>query len=166
MTTKSDNAPFGCEVAAMNGRTSRAENRTRHAPRTRPLFERLEERLAPATFKVNTLLDTVAVNLQNGRDSTGHISLFSAIMAADARGGNNTIILPSGTITAVDFVIDDNLTIKGKSSSSTIISGNDHSRGFQIDGGKVTISNLTIENCLGQGEGGAILNVGGNVKLS
>ena len=108
----------------MKGTLSRAENRKRQAPRTRPLFERLEERLALATFKVNTLLATLAVNLQNGQDSTGHVSLNSAIMAADARGGNNTIILPAGTITAEDFVIDDNVTIKGKSSASTIINGN------------------------------------------
>ena len=152
----------------MNGPSSRAENRKRQAPRTRPRIERLEERLAPATFKVNTLLDTMAVNLQNGRDSTGHISLLSAIMAANARGGNNTIILPSGTITAADFVIDDNLTIKGKSAASTIISGNgiENTRGFEILGGKVTISKLTIEDCFADDEGGAILNEGGNVELS
>jgi len=150
----------------MKGPSPRAENRKRQAPRTQPRIERLEERLAPATFKVNTLMETVAVNLQNGRDSSGHISLLSAIMAADARGGNNTIILPSGTITADDFVIDTNLTIKGKSAASTIISGNDASRGFDIHGGKVTISNLTIEKCLGEDEGGAILNEGGKVELS
>ena len=168
MTTTSGQALFDCEAAAMNGPSSRAENRKRQAPRTRPRIERLEERLAPATFRVNTLLDTMAVNLRNGRDSTGHISLLSAIMAANARGGNNTIILPSGTIAADDFVIDDNLTIKGKSAASTIISGFNvaNTRGFEIQGGKVTISKLTIEDCSAENEGGAILNEGGNVELS
>ena len=152
----------------MNGPSRRAENRKRHAPRTRPRIERLEERLAPATFRVNTLLDTMAVNLRNGRDSTGHISLLSAIMAANARGGNNTIIVPGGTIAAADFAIDGNLTIKGKSAASTIISGFNiaNTRGFEILGGKVTISKLTIEDCFAEDEGGAILNEGGNVELS
>ena len=68
----------------MNGPLSRADNRKRQGRRTRPRFERLEDRLALATFKVNTLLSTLAVNLQNGRDSTGHVSLNSAIMAANA----------------------------------------------------------------------------------
>ena len=51
--------------------------------RLRPFLESLEVRQTPAVFAVNTALDTVAVNLQNGKDVTGHISLRSAIMAAD-----------------------------------------------------------------------------------
>jgi hypothetical protein len=94
------------------------------------------------------------VNLRTGQNSTGHISLLSAIMAANARGGKNTIILPAGTIPADDFAIDDNLTIKGKSATATIINGNDETRGFDIEGGDVTISNLTIEGCIGDPEGG------------
>ena len=49
-----------------------------------PRFEGLEGRVLLATFKVNTTLDTQAVNLRNGKDATGHISLRSAIMAADS----------------------------------------------------------------------------------
>ena len=150
----------------MKGPSLRAENRMRRAHRTRPRIEWLEERLAPATFKVNTLLDTMAVNLQNGRDITGHVSLESAIMAANARGGNNTILLPRGTIVPSDFFIDDNLTIKGKSAAGTIIDGINLEPGFYIKGGKVTISKLTIEDCMGYGSGGAIQNDGGNVELS
>ena len=145
-----------------------SENRKRQAPRTRPRIERLEERLALATFKVNTLLDTIAVNLRNGRDSTGHISLNSAIMAADARGGNNTIILPGGTITADDFVIDDNLTIKGKSSASTIISGQQREftrlRDPRRQGDDFKPHDRKVRRA--EDEGGAILNEGGNVELS
>ena len=46
--------------------------------------EALEGRVVLATFHVNTFADTVAVNLKTGRDSTNHVSLRSAIMAADA----------------------------------------------------------------------------------
>ena len=59
-----------------------------------PGLEMLEHRVVLSTFRVNTTLDTVAVNLKTGKDATGHISLRSAIMAADAKGGSNKIILP------------------------------------------------------------------------
>ena len=49
-------------------------------------------------FKVNTLLDTVAVNLKTGKDASGHISLRSAIEAANAKPNSDTILLPNGTI--------------------------------------------------------------------
>ena len=57
----------------------------RQAKRSRPRLEVLEHRVVLSTFKVNTTLDTVAVNLKTGKDASGHISLRSAIMAADAR---------------------------------------------------------------------------------
>src|SRR6516162_7862270 len=116
----------------------------RHARRFQPRLQRLEDRALLSTFKVNTTLDTVAVNLNNGKDATGHISLRSAIQAANARGGSNTIILPSGTFTLTipgagedasatgDLDFNDNLTIKGKDSASTIIDGNNLDRVFQI----------------------------------
>ena len=68
----------------------------------RPWLEALESRMVLSTFKVNTLLDTVAVNLQTGKDASGHVSLRSAIMAADARPNADTIIIPAGT-----YQIDD-----------------------------------------------------------
>jgi hypothetical protein len=71
---------------------------------SRPRLEMLEGRIVMSTFQVNTTLDSVAVNLHTGKDATGHISLRSAIMAADASGGSNTINLRNGT---------DNLTIAG-----------------------------------------------------
>ena len=63
------------------------------------------ETYADSGISFNTTLDTVAVNLKNGKDASGHISLRSAIMAANARPNADTIILPNGTIT---------LTIAGK----------------------------------------------------
>ena len=91
-----------------------------------PRLEGLEDRVVLSTFQVNTTLDTVAVNLKNGKDATGHISLRSAIMAADARGQSNTIIVPAGTFTLTiagaseddnatgDLDINGNVTIKGR----------------------------------------------------
>src|SRR3982751_2774381 len=66
----------------------------RRTVRSVPRLETLEDRVVMSTFQVNTTLDTVSVDLRTGRDATGHISLRSAIMAADAKGGSNTIKLP------------------------------------------------------------------------
>ena len=93
-------------------------------------------------------------------------------------GGSNTIILPSGTFTLTiagagedasatgDLDINGNLTIKGKSSASTIIDGNNLDRVFQVLGGKVSISKVTIQHGRAVGDGGGILNSGGKVTLS
>ena len=147
--------------------------RKRSATRLRPEVDGLEQRLVLSTFKVNTTLDTVAVSLQNGKDANGKISLRSAIQAANARGGSNTIVVPSGTFKLTvagagedasasgDLDITRNVTIKGKNSSSTIIDGNNLDRVFQIVTGKVTISNVTIKHGLVIGDGGGILNSGG-----
>ena len=68
----------------------------RRAKRSRPWLEVLEHRVVLSTFKVNTTLDTVAVSLKTGKDASGHISLRSAIMAADAKPNADTIIVPAG----------------------------------------------------------------------
>jgi hypothetical protein len=150
----------------------------RFARRFQPGLQRLEDRAVLSTFRINTTLDTVAVDLKKGKDTTGHISLRSAIQAADARGGSNTIILPGGTFTLTiagagedagasgDLDITRNLTIKGKGSGSTIIDGNNLDRVFQVLSGKVSISNLTIQHGRALGTGGGILNSGGTVTLS
>ena len=118
----------------------------------RPILEGLDARVLLSTFKVNTTLDTVAVNLKTGKDATGHISLRSAIQAANAKPNSDTIILPKGTFTLTipganedadatgDLDINGNVTIKGKNASSTIIDGNNLDRVFQVLSGKVQIS--------------------------
>lgn len=158
--------------------TRQVVRQKRNTPRMQPVLEGLEHRVVLSTFKVNTVLDTVAVNLHNGKDSTGHISLRSAIQAADAKSGSDTIIVPSGTFTLTipgqgedasatgDLDITGNLTIKGKSSAKTIIDGNNLDRVFQILSGKVSISNVTIERGRVNSDGGGILNSGGKVTLS
>ena len=74
---------------------ARKHRRSRHF--FQPQLMVLEDRVAPAAFTVNTLSDTHAKNLTTGTDSTGHVSLRSAIEAADHLGGSNTISLPAGT---------------------------------------------------------------------
>src|SRR3954451_15424088 len=75
----------------------------RHRAR-RLIVERLEDRLAPAAFTVNTTADTVATNLTTGQDAQGNVSLRSATQAANNLGGSNSITLPAGAY---------NLTIAG-----------------------------------------------------
>ena len=70
----------------MSVSTTRPKIGKRHARRFRPGVQGLEDRALLSTFRVNTTLDTVAVDLKKGKDATGHISLRSAIQAADARG--------------------------------------------------------------------------------
>ena len=139
--------------------------------------ESLEERVQLSTFRVNTTLDTVAVNLKNGKDSTGHISLRSAIMAADAQKGSSTIIVPAGTFTLTipganedadatgDLDVKGKITIKGSGSTNTFVNGNGLDRVFDVLSGNVTIQNLTIEGGLAS-EGAGLLNMGGKVTLS
>ncbi len=150
---------------------------TRRAMGLRPRLEGLEDRLAPATFRVSTVLDTVAVNLRTGKDASGHISLRSAIMAANARPNGDTIILPKGTYTLTipganedqdatgDLDIINKLTIKGAGAASTIIDGNNLDRVFEILSTSATIAKVTIQH--GRASHGAgVLNSGGNVTLS
>ena len=158
-------------------RGNRTGSAKRKTTRTCPRLEALEQRLQLSTFRVNTTLDTVAVNLHTGKDSSGHISLRSAIMAADAHGGSSTIIVPAGTFTLTipganedasatgDLDLKGKITIKGASTTGTVIDGNNLDRVFQVLGGKVSISKLTIQHGRAA-QGAGILNSGGQVTLS
>ena len=144
-----------------------------------PALEALEARLVLSTFRVNSTLDTVAVSVKTGKDAAGHISLRSAIMAANAKPNSDTIILPAGTFDLTlagagedkdatgDLDISGNVTIKGKGSSSTIIDGNNLDRVIEILSGKVSVANLTLQHGEVLGDvGGGILNSGGKLTLS
>ena len=158
---------------------SRSHKRSSRVRRMQLGCEQLEHRLVLSTFNVNTTLDTVAVNLQSGKDATGHISLRSAIMAADAHGGSNTIKVPAGTFMLTiagadedagatgDLDVKGNVTIQGKGAASTIIDGNHLDRVLEVLSGNVTISGVTIQNGRAFAEGGGgIFNAGGKVTLS
>src|SRR5262249_46030522 len=161
----------------MSGKTTRQRIVKRNTKRIEPRLEALENRVVLSTFLVNTTRDTVAVDLNSGRDAAGHVSLRSAIQAANAQGGSNSIILPGGTFTlrlagpgedaaaTGDLDIRGDLTIKGKTASSTVVDGNNLDRVFQVLGGRVSISNLTIQHGRAPGDGGGVLNSGGQLTL-
>src|SRR5271170_5415184 len=142
----------------MFGTANQQRRGKRSATNRRPWLEGLEARLVLSTFKVNTLLDTVAVDLKTGKDASGHISLRSAIQAANSKPNGDTIILPSGTIKLTiagagedksatgDLDVNGNLTIRGKGAGSSVIDGNSLDRVFQIFSGKVQISGVTIQH--------------------
>src|SRR4051812_6001997 len=145
--------------------------------RRRPGLELPEAREVPTTFAVNTPLDTVAANLQAGTDATGHVSLRSAIMAANAHPGADAINLPNGpfriTIAGTgedaaargDLDIRGDVTITGRGHAGTVIDGNALDRAIHVLSGNVSLSELTIRG--GQSNVGAgLLNSGGHVTLS
>ena len=123
----------------------------------RPQLTVLEDRVAPAAFTVNTVADTNATNLTTGTDNTGHVSLRSAIQAANHLGGSNTISLPAGTydLSLGQLNIKNNLTLTGMGASSTMINAHANSRIFQVlSGFTVAISKVTMENGGVQGTAG------------
>jgi hypothetical protein len=149
-------------------------------------MEVLEDRFVPATFNVNTLADTVAVNLVTGQDATGHISLRSALQAANATPGGNTInlTLPGlykttriGTMNETDGVAGElvilqssgNLTIQNTNNGSVIVDGNHLNRVFDMNPNPnpttpkftVTLQGFTIQNGLAQPGDGADGSGGG-----
>ncbi len=138
----------------------------------------LESRVTPSTFHVNSLLDTVAVNLKTGKDASGHISLRSAIEAANAKPNADTIIVPGGTITLSiagagennaatgDLDIHGSVTIKGKGAGVTIIDGGNLDRVFDIFSGNVSLTGLTIQHGRAFVAGGGLMNEGAKVSLT
>ena len=157
-------------------RGMRPENEvSRRRVRSCPRLEQDRGRIVMSTFQVNTTLDTVAVDLRTGKDATGHISLRSAIMAANARGGSNTIKLRPEMFTLTipganedasatgDLDVSGNLMIKG--AGKTVIDGNSLDRVIQVLRGKVSISGVTIQHGLAD-TGGGLLNSGGQVSLN
>ena len=162
----------------MFGSSKPKHRSVRRKTNIRPRIDELEPRVVLSTFKVNTTLDTVAVSLKTGKDASGHISLRSAIEAANAKPNADTIILPAGTFTLTipgagenndatgDLDIRGNVTIKGKGAGQTIVDGNNLDRVFAIFSGKVSLSGMTIQHGHALVAGGGILNSGGKVSLT
>src|SRR5947209_5183790 len=118
-------------------------------------LEVLEDRVSPAAFVVNTTDDTVAVNLTTGQDAAGHVSLRSAVQAANNLGGGNSISLPAGTYTFAipgagednaasgDLDIKNNLSLTGQ--GTAVVQANSLDRVFQVFAGfTATMTNVTV----------------------
>ncbi|NQV27466.1 MAG: hypothetical protein HQ518_24210 [Rhodopirellula sp.] len=131
------------------------------------------------TFAVNTFEDTFDAVTADGSaaDSSGKISLRSAIQETNAIVGEAIIALPAGTYTLTraginedfastgDLDINDHLTIRGAGADVTIIDGGAIDRLFDIAPNvTLVLSGVTIQN--GAAEFGAgIYSEGGNVIL-
>jgi predicted outer membrane repeat protein len=131
------------------------------------------------TFTVNTTDDTFdAVTADDfASDSSGNISLRSAIQETNSIVGKAVIALPAGTYTLTregigedfsstgDLDINDHLTIRGAGVGTTIIDGGAIDRIFDIAPNvTLVLSDVTIQN--GAAEFGAGLrNAAGNVIL-
>lgn len=132
-------------------------------------------------FPTVAFADNYTVATQNDTLSGscgGSCSLRDAVIAANARAGSDTIILPAGTYNLNNFTdageevasegdldITDTsgtLTITGAGSGSTSINGNATDRVFDIKTNTtVTMSGLTITNgSVTDENGGGILNLG------
>jgi hypothetical protein len=118
-------------------------------------------------------LDSVAVNLHTGQDASGNVTLRSALMAANATPGQDTIVLPVGTIILTlaggaednaatgDLDIRDSLNIVGQGADATTVDANHLDRAFQVFAGStVNMVGFTIRNGQVTGTGGAIANAG------
>jgi len=147
-------------------------------PRLPLRLELLEDRLAPATFTVNTIQDTLAVNLTTGQDASGKVSLRSAIMAANNLGGTDTITfanaltqgapatitLSNGPLTLANA---NGTTIQGPGANLLTIDGSQRSSVFFVNGSasSVVLSGLTIAHGNAY-YGGGVYNYYGTVAIS
>jgi parallel beta-helix repeat protein len=137
----------------------------------------------PAFLLVSSFLDTVDAHPGDGivADARGNATLRAAIMEANARAGDDTIILPAGTYTLslagagedgaatgdLDVTKDQTnasqtLTIVRAGAASTIIDGADLDRLFHVlPGATLNLSGVTVRNGqVAAGHGGGILNEG------
>ncbi len=117
--------------------------------------------VADTTGNGITASNVFATRTIGNLNDSGAGSLRSAIIAASA---DDTLDLSalSGTITLTsgELSINKNLTITGPTAASLTISGNSASRVFNITGGTVDITNVTISDGSVADNGAGILNAG------
>ncbi len=114
----------------------------------RPGLEQLENRLAPAVYRVTTFQDTPAVNLATGMDAAGQISLRSAVSAANRNAQPDTILLNTGTYHAEHggLQVQGNLQIIGHGPGQTVIEAGHLDRLFEVaEGGDLQLNGLTLD---------------------
>jgi len=146
--------------------------------RSRPIrlrLQPLEDRLAPATFTVNSPLDNLTLN-------DGKITLREAITKANERVGADVIVVPAGVFKIEldttgddanlggDFDITDTVTIVGRGAVRTIVDGMALDRVFHVRGNspssiRVHFRGLTIKG--GRAfDGGGLLMGNSDVAMS
>src|SRR5262245_24718897 len=83
-----------------------ARKQSTKVAKPRLALEALEDRSVPATFIVNTTLDTVDISPGDGlaRDSAGNTSLRAAIMEANALAGADAIALQPGATYSLTLI--------------------------------------------------------------
>ena len=127
-----------------------------------------------STLTVDDTSDTLDTVPGDGfcADASGNCTLRAAIMEANANGGPDTIVLPSGTYLLTipgasedlglsgDLDISGDLTIGGAGADITIIDGGALDRVLHIRAGTVEISGVTVQNGSSDEDGGGILNKG------
>ena len=113
----------------------------------RPILEQLESRLAPAVYHVNTFQDTPLVNSATAQDASGHVSLRSAVIAANTTQQDDTIILSAGVYKAQtgEFEVHGNLRIVGQGAGQTAIEAPHLDRLFEVVDGDLELSGLTLD---------------------
>ena len=128
-----------------------------------PVSEQLEERRVLSTFNVTTTNDSMAKNPTNPNpslaalDPNGQVSLRSALEAATDEGGPNTIILPNlpgntrDDLHALQHVWrarhqrePDDPGCRGGDDDHQGAGDGVATASFEIDGGNVTISGVTV----------------------
>ena len=153
---------FQIEIRNRNFLSSKVQRRRNNRRLLQHALERLEERVVFDTYLVTSLADT------------GSGSLRTAIVLAHNHLGLDTIQFKSNLSGEIklnsELTISDDVNIIGGSARKVSISGQDASRVFKIDAGKVKFENLIItkgftsENAIGSDGGAGILNRG-NLEL-
>jgi hypothetical protein len=113
----------------------------------RPALEQLESRLAPAVYHVNTFQDTPQLNNTTDQDASGHVSLRSAVAAANSTPQDDTIVLGAGVYQAQtgELEVHGNLRIIGQGAGQTVIETRHLDRLFEVVGGDLELSGLTLD---------------------
>ena len=138
----------------------RGKAAVRKRPRVLPRLEALEERMVPSSMlTVNTTMDTNAVNpAVSALDSSGNISLRSAIERANIEGGD-TITTPAGDykLSLGALSITNSVTIEGAGAATTLIDAQQMDRVMTVasGAGTVTLQGLTLENGAAPATGGS-----------
>lgn len=123
--------------------------------------------LAATTYMVNTTSD----NAPNGSECSGVASDCSLRQAVDKAAAGDTVSVPADAASyalSSRITIDKQLSIVGGGAAGTTVSGGNANQIFDVTGGPVSISAITLTDALnntGNDEGGAIFVEGGDLVL-